>query len=340
MKEVISLCQDLIIKLRTDNKYTLKAAVIAASDAGVSVIEDATKTKALFLSFLTQYIEDVTADSLLSELDSLKVEISSVIQTAGNASFELGNLLIKARAACENQAEFLEWVDSNFGIKKAWAFKLMKVSQVFEGEPWSKVATSVLYTLHCQASDEQILEAKKFAEIGKLDLSAVKALLQPAIATVKQPQATAEPEALRAADSVAAVIADCESPALSGALEDIVSPESEQEALSPTVDNTSLQVQIQELLALNTQLTAQIQELTKPRLRNTSDMPMLPQFTSSCLYARLGLSQDEAQSKEKVLEAFKALAKAGYGRSHEAFKLLDEARHELYHAAEAQEVAA
>ena len=62
---------------------------------------------------------------------------------------------------------------------------------------------------------------------------------------------------------------------------------------------------------------------------------MLPQFSSTCMYARLGLAAEDAADKAKILEAFKSLCKAGYGRQHEAYSLLDEARHKLIHAMEA-----
>lgn len=344
MQNIISTCQDVFIKLRMDSKYTIKAAVADLTAAGLNDSLWDTKTRISFIDSISAHIEQLSESVLVNELDSLKAEITAVIETAGNSHFELGGLLLKARDACDSQAEFLEWVNTNFGIKKTWAFSLMKVAQVFEGEPWNRVPVKVLYVLQAQATDEQLAEAKKFAEAGKLDTAAVKALLQPPVAAVKPTVSTAEPEALRAAESVAAaLISDSVAPA------EPVEPEAEPEIKAPeqltaateSPEVQQYQIRITELLDTVQQLSAQVAELTKPRLRTGADLPMLPQFSSECMYARLGLSQQDAASKEKVLDAFKALCKAGYGRQHkEAFALLDEARHELCHATEAQEVAA
>ena len=65
---------------------------------------------------------------------------------------------------------------------------------------------------------------------------------------------------------------------------------------------------LREQLALqqqqNTELMKQIAEANKPRIA-ASNAPMLPQFTSACMYARLGLAAEDAADKAKILEAFK-----------------------------------
>ena len=83
----------------------------------------------------------------------------------------------------------------------------------------------------------------------------------------------------------------------------------------------------------NAELLAQIAEANKPRVA-ASNAPMLPQFSSKSMYARLGLDASDCPIKAEILEAFKGLCKAGYGRQHEAFPLLDEARHNLIHSVE------
>lgn len=343
MKDLKDQLQDAIIIMRMDSKSTIKGMVEKLAEQGFDSQLWNTKSKALFIESLQMYIDNLCENLLTTELDSLKLEISATIEEAGKASFRLGSLLLKARDACENQQEFLDWVDFNFGIKKAWAFKLMKVSQVFEGEPWCSVATSVLYILQAQANDEQMLEAKKFAEVGKLDIQTVKALLNTPVAPVRPVAATENKIEQTEAASVQAALMSTEAQEVAPALQPVASAVTPEISLSPVVDksNSELLAQIADMSSTIKQLTEQLAEATKPRLRSSSDMPMLRQFRSSLMHVRLGLSQQEAQSKEIILEAFKELCKAGYGRAHEAFVLLDEARHTLIHQIkEVDEVAA
>lgn len=334
MTNAISDLHNALIIMRTDNKATIKGMVAKLTEQGFDAALWDTKSKALFIDSVDAHAKELAESSLVTELDALKVDISKVINDAGKAAFELGSLLLKAREACDNQQEFLEWVDSNFGIKKAWAFKLMKVSQVFSGEPWTSVAVSVLYTLQAQASDEQLAEARKFAEAGKLDISTVKALLAPPLPVPAKPSATTE-EPMKVSSSVQEALMSVEAKEVSTVVE--VKPAAQEPVVSPVVDNSSseLLAKIADMSETIRQLTEQLAEANKPRLRQAVEMPMLPQFSSPCLYARLGLSADEANSKDKILEAFKALCKAGYGRQQvEAFALIDEARHELIKALE------
>lgn len=340
MKDLKDQLQDAVIIMRMDNKATIKGMVEKLTEQGFDSQLWNTKSKALFIESIQNHIEHLNETMLTTELDSLKLEISATIEEAGKASFKLGSLLLKARDACENQQEFLEWVDFNFGIKKAWAFKLMKVSQVFEGEPWCNVATSVLYILQSQANDEQMLEAKKFAEAGKLDIQTVKALLNPPVIPVKAAVASNEQIEQKVSESVQTALMDTEPKDVAPAVEQ--SLPAAVASLPPVVDksNEELLAQIADMTATIKQLTEQLSEATKPRLRSSSDMPMLRQFNSPLMHVRLGLSQQEAQSKEIILEAFKELCKAGYGRAHEAFPLLDEARHVLIHQIKEVEEAA
>lgn len=340
MTNAIDNLLNALMIMRTDNKATIKGMVAKLTEQGFDPELWDTKSKFLFIESIDAHANELAATSLVTELDALKADISRVIADAGKSAFELGNLLLKAREACETQQEFLDWVDTNFGIKKAWAFKLMKVSQVFTAEPWASVATSVLYTLQAQASDEQILEARKFAEAGSLDLNTVKALLAPPVAVVKQQQASDEKVAQRAAESTQEALMSVEPLDVAPAVE----PEQPKApVLSPVVvdkGRDELLMQVSQMTETIRQLTEKLAEATKPRLRSSSDMPMLRQFHSSLMHVRLGLSQQEAQSKDTILEAFRDLCKAGYGRAHEAFALLDEARHVLIHQIAEVEVAA
>lgn len=338
MTNAIEHLHNALIIMRTDNKATIKGMVAKLTEQGFDDALWDTKSKALFIDSIDAHAKELAESCLVSELDALKVDISKVINEAGKSAFELGQLLLKAREACDSQQEFLDWVDTNFGIKKAWAFRLMKVSQVFSGEPWTSVAVSVLYTLQAQASDEQMAEARKFAEAGKLDINTVKALLAPPLPTPPVKAATPATEPTKVSSSVQEALMTVEAKDVSPTVE--VKQPQQEVAQYTTVDNSDLLAKIADMSETIRQLTEQLAEATKPRLRSSNEMPMLRQFNSPLMHVRLGLSQQEAQSKDVILEAFKELCKAGYGRAHEAFPLLDEARHVLIHQITEVEAAA
>ena len=87
-----------------------------------------------------------------------------------------------------------------------------------------------------------------------------------------------------------------------------------------------------QIKALTEQLQAandRIAFLSSARESKKAAAPMLPQFKSSCFYARLGLSAEEATKKTAVNKARRELVKLGYGEGHEAWPLISEAVEEL-----------
>lgn len=278
-------------------------------------------------------------ESLLTELECLESEIKATIADAGKATFHLGELLLKAKDAHESTPEFLKWVDEKFGIKKAWAYRLMKVASVFQEDVWKATAVEVLYTLQSQATDSQLEQARELAEAGKLNRKTLSELLEPVAPPVKQAE---HPEPQRsqkllqqAAESLIASAAEPQeaAPILPTSYRAVPDqPQEDKEDLMELVRDLREQLALQQ--QQNAELMKQIMEANKPRIA-ASNAPMLPQFTSACMYARLGLAAEDATDKAKILEAFKSLCKAGYGRQHEAYSLLDEARHKLIHAMEA-----
>lgn len=274
----------------------------------------------------------------VTELDELESEIKLTITAAGKTTFHLGELLIQAKEAHESTQDFLLWVNDKFGIKKAWCYKLMKVAQTFKDEVWHGVSADVLYTLQSQATDSQLEQAQELAEAGKLNNKTLSELLEPAAAPVKPaeaitPTAVSE-QASRLIEDSGADSAPVEAQESKPDLPSVTGEQLQEN------DNKVLLTKISELTAViaemqrnNDELQLKLLEATKPRIA-ASSAPMLPQFSSICLYARLGLAAEDAQDKEKILEAFKSLCKAGYGRQHEAFKLIDEARHNLIHSVE------
>lgn len=275
----------------------------------------ASRSKSEFIGHAEVFLDNCEPTNELARIEG---ELTQAIAAVGKAHLRVGSLLIEAREACENQAEFLEWAFDKFGIKKSWAFRLMKVAKVFSGEEWAGVATSVLYTLQAQADEQQTEAARELARAGKLDIKALGELL-------------AEPEPVKAATAPAKAE---DLPPFDTGVTDI-SPKlpaakpATATAQAPTANVTDnapseLLERIGELTKALTEAQAKIAELTAPRLQRGA-APMLPQFRSSCMATRLGLSKEEAEDAGKVKVAFRDWVKLSYGRGHEAFELIEEA---------------
>jgi hypothetical protein len=332
--------ESLLAIIKGFDKMTVKAALAEVDALGVDVSSLNTKTREGFITSLDQLrislneaavVEEEEA-ALMSELDCLEGEIKATIADAGKATFHLGELLLKAKDAHESTPDFLKWVDEKFGIKKAWAYRLMKVASVFQEDAWKSTAVEVLYTLQSQATDSQLEQARELAEAGKLNRKTLAELLEPVAPPVKQveqPEPQSSQKLLQqAADSLIASAAEPQEAAPQLPESSALDSKSQEDK----GDLMELVRELREQLALqqqqNAELMKQIAEANKPRIA-ASNAPKLPQFSSTCMYARLGLAAEDAADKAKILEAFKSLCKAGYGRQHEAYSLLDEARHEL-----------
>lgn len=345
MQNIIDSIKAIVVEMTDDkSKTTVKAAYAQVVELGVDVSEIVTKTRASFIQTLdslrVRLQDDLLAQaeaSALTELECLEGEIKATIADAGKATFHLGELLLKAKDAHESTPDFLKWVDDKFGIKKAWAYRLMKVASVFNEDSWKGTAVEVLYTLQSQATDSQLEQARALAEAGSLTRKTLAELLEPVAPAVK-PEALQEPQSSQKLLEQAAntIIDDARAEPQEAApmlpeSSTLDKPQEESAELMELVRDLREQLAISH--QQNAELLAQIAEANKPRIA-ASNAPMLPQFSSACLYARLGLSAEDATDKAKILEAFKSLCKAGYGRQHEAYALLDEARHELIHAME------
>lgn len=310
-------------KLKEAQAALLELPLHELPDGGVAAeaaeLMKASRNKSDFLCHAQNLLDNCEPTNELARIEG---ELTQAIAAVGKAHLRVGALLIEAREACENQAEFLEWAFDKFGIKKSWAFRLMKVAKVFSGEEWAGVATSVLYTLQAQADEQQTEAARELARAGRLNIQSLGRLL-------------AEPEPVKAA-TVPAKVEDL--PPFDTGVTDI-SPKlpaakpapatataSQQSPTANVTDNapSELLERIGELTKALTEAQAKIAELTAPRLQRGAS-PMLPQFRSSCMATRLGLSKEEAEDSGKVKVAFRDWVKLGYGRGHGAFELIEEA---------------
>lgn len=342
MKSINDTLISIVVSLNNPKK-TIKAAMAELELMGIDVSSLNTKTREGFVQTLdrlrVRLQDEMLANEeacIVSELECLEAEIKATIADAGKATFHLGELLIKAKEAHESTPDFLLWVSDKFGIKKSWAYRLMKVASTFKDEAWHSVSAQVLYTLQSQATDSQLEEARALAAAGELNHKSLAELLEPTTAPVKQTtvnEAQASQQALQQAADSLIPDATAEPREVAPALPELQAANKVEEGQ----ELMELVKDLREQLAMSqqqvTDLLKQVADANKPRIA-ASTAPMLPQFSSACLYARLGLAAEDASDKSKILDAFKSLCKAGYGRQHEAYALLDEARHELVKAVE------
>ncbi len=290
-----------------------------------------------------------TENILLSVREAATAEIKQHLDNIGTSYIKVGACLNELRGDFEGQKDFLAYVESEFGIKKAQCYKLMSVARVFEGdERFKGVAMRVMLALVPFADENIIMEkAAELAAAGKLDTNAVNALIEPK----KEPksetvQSKAEPvkpqENATAAAESQETQAPQEVPPASESDDDKSAPwEEESKPEAPkaapldntaNTENAAMAGLLAQIKALTEQLQAandRIAALTSARESKKAAAPMLPQFKSKCFYARLGLSAEEATKKTAVNKVRRELVKLGYGEGHEAWALISEAVEEL-----------
>ena len=306
------------------------------------------RTKAAFTAELNLAIDMLNAEESqtveevpVTELERITIAIGAVISSQAKGYFHLGQLLKEAKETFDTTQEFLKWADDNFSFKKAYVYRVMQVATKFSDEVWHGVPANNLFILSQQGTEDDIENAKLFIQKGgKLNIANLSVLLDG--------QAQNKRSATKAADSVAAeealqdaakelsgailndAVVDC-TPKIPQVGQVVAKHETTQPEPAGAAESLMTE-QLAEALKQIAELTRQLAEANKPKLRDLSSIPMLRQFKSPCLRTRLGLSEEEANDKAIILEAFKEFCRAGYGRGHEAYSLIDEARHTLIHS--------
>lgn len=304
-------------------------------------------------------VETVEDMVLVPVREAVAVEIHTLLDNIGTSYLKVGSLLNEARADFEAQKEFLAWAESEFSIKKAQCYNLMNVARVFDGnDNFSGVAMRVMLALTPYADEADIMEqAAALALNGKLDTAAVNQLTgkptKPAVdkATL---DGIAQAQAAQAAagsagvddwtapfDETATLDSTMQS-AFSRVVDARTVPDAPQDAAQgvPAVNKATpldnavnadsertaaLLETIKQLNATIAEMQAAANERTSEREARKSAAPMLPQFKSKCMYARLGLSAEEAEKATAVKKAKRELVKLGYGEGHAAYALIEEA---------------
>lgn len=290
-----------------------------------------------------------TENTLVSVREAATAEIKQHLDNIGTSYIKVGACLNELRGDFEGQKEFLAYVEAEFAIKKAQCYKLMSVARVFEGDDRFKgVAMRVMLALVPFADENTIMEqAAKLAADGKLDTKAVNVLIEPK----KEPKAEtvqSKAEALKPQE-IATEAAESQEAQAPQAVPPVSEPDTDESAPweeeskpeapkaapldnTANTENAAMAGLLAQIKALTEQLQAandRIASLSSARESKKVAAPMLPQFKSSCFYARLGLSAEEATKKTAVNKARRELVKLGYGEGHEAWPLISEAVEEL-----------
>lgn len=290
-----------------------------------------------------------TENTLVSVREAATAEIKQHLDNIGTSYIKVGACLNELRGDFEGQKEFLAYVEAEFAIKKAQCYKLMSVARVFEGDDRFKgVAMRVMQALVPFADENIIMEkAAELAANGKLDTNAVNALIEPKkeskAETVQSKAETVKPQenATESAESHEMQAPQVVPPAREQEADESAPWEEENKPEAPkaapmdntaNTENAAIAGLLAQIKALTEQLQAandHIASLSSARESKKAAAPMLPQFKSSCFYARLGLSVEEATKKTAVNKARRELVKLGYGEGHEAWPLISEAVEEL-----------
>lgn len=287
-----------------------------------------------------------TENILVTVREAATAEIKKHLDNIGASYLRIGSCLNELKQDFDGQKEFLAYVESEFGIKKSQCYNLMNVARTFDGDDrFRGVAMRVMLALIPYADENIIMEkAAELAVEGKLDTLAVNALINPSKPS-KPETVQPQPEAVKPQENATEAAEQAPQSVPPEAIpengdetpweEEEAKPEAPKAAPldnTANTENAAMAGLLAQIKALTEQLQAandRIASLSSARESKKAAAPMLPQFKSSCLYARLGLSAEEAEDKKAVNKARRELVKLGYGEGHEAWALISEAVEEL-----------
>lgn len=289
---------------------------------------------AIKLPIIINHIEqsgENTMSQAITRLEEISQAIASKLDVIQKESINVGELLIEAKEEFtgngKNYKQFIEWCGASFNIGKAQASKLMKVATFFkDDERFSNkgIAMRVLYSLACNATEEQLERAAEFAANNSLTSAIVNQLLNPTpVEEEPKKEETKTKEELAEQETEIQV-----------ALNNVPSKEEKDAPAGEPSADTNLAQEVQELRSALAEANKLIASLKEGKSKKP-ELPLLPQFSSKCAYAVLGLSAEEAKQITKIKKAFRDLIKTGYKDNEEAFKILTEAKDKLLEELEA-----
>lgn len=275
--------------------------------------------------------------------ESVAVEIHNLLDVIGKSYIEVGRLLSEAREDFEDAKSFLVWAEAEFAIKKAQCYNLMNVARVFGSDTrFEGAPMRAMLALIPMADDADVMDkAAALCDAGTLTLPAVNELLGKPKNTVVS---LVNPDTKLVGDDCTEdkgeafmdEANDSGQPSDWGKTTTPVAPDVSGVEATHNPTSSIQDATTQSLLDQNKRLSEQLAEamnqiaaLTSTRETKKATAPMLPQFKSKCLYARLGLSAEQSTSKSAISKARRELVKIGYGEGHEAWKAISEAVEKL-----------
>ena len=273
----------------------------------------------------------------LSLREEVAIEIRAHMDSIGTSYLTIGKALNEVREDFETAADFLSWTQAEFGLGKAQAYNLMKVSDTFGNDARFKgVAMRVLMVLARHVEDDAVMtRAAAKAASGDLDSKAIADILAPAakaapvVAKQAPNMAANDGHAAQAPEVSVSTLPDEEGVEVPEVAQASPVQDKPANADVTTERERGLISLVQSLRDVIAGMQEDMRKMGTERDSKVKAAPMLPQFKSKCLYARLGLSAEEAQDAKAVKKAQRELVKLGYGEGHAAWAAISEAVIEL-----------
>src|SRR5690554_533955 len=284
-------------------------------------------------------VTEGNSEQAIARLPEIESTIKELMTTAATSLLSVGQLLNEARDEFDNAKEFLAWADEKFGFKKAYVYRLMKVADEFRPEDvLAGQSINVLHKLAAmpeevkQAARERVEEGENLtgAEVERL---ADKGQEAPQQGDDPDPHESTGVDENAPQTSAATDLGDDE-----GAPWNPATGSGDAPTDPPKLTQAEADPEVQRLRELVSELQAELAAARQEReskAKGKAQAPMLPQFNSDCLYARLGLSAEQGGDPAQVRKAFRALVKAGYSSDHEAYPALVEAKDTLMQVTDA-----
>lgn len=296
-----------------------QASITAWLESNETLLSEHEEANIALLEKNIQESKEVELMPLMNRNDEIVLEVKELLNIAAQSFIKVGILLTEARTDAENQKEFLEWTELNFSIKKAQAFKLMKIAKEFENDERFEGCSMRVLDMLTGSTEAVKVEAAALASTGELGSKAALELTKPKVEIIL-PELDAEES--KPFDTGAEVPE--ERPSTDTAESSTSLPSKVVHTLeSDSKAFTALQAQLSKLLEQNDELTRKLEEATKPR--RAQSLPMLPHFNSKSFTTRLGLESDA--SVKEIRGAYRAIVKHYTAEANlEAFTLLTEAK--------------
>lgn len=281
---------------------------------------------------------DEAVEQPKSYLEELTDSILKALASVDSQRMQIANLLFELKGEFTRSSAFIEYAKLTFGLSQNSIYRYLRMRDFVNKYPCMDSAPlRVIQELYAYKYWDSISDAILYeAEQNSLSTDKMLEIMQEYEDSLK-PQSKPEPEQSQAEATEAqhvpdeAAVSDDEEDDTPFDAVDSEAAEAPSETQAAPVNNLELEGLIGQVQALTVELAEAnrtIQALSKSNERKDKQgsAPMLPQFKSNCLYARLGLAAEEAEDAQSIRSAFRELVKAGYGEGHQAYALIKEAR--------------